>query len=116
MKYSDKHQLTKSIIGFLKQRRRVYQVVKKDPHKVMVIGCMINDFELIRGYNYWALCRKVKAFEEKLLQILPSSHGKHNRERIHMMELIAHCKNIASLTRHQYENLVRNKVSVDPQT
>lgn len=101
MKYENKPELIKSLRGFLRQRKHVYRNMSL-PHLEQLCIFILSRLELIQRYNYWRHCLEVKNAESVLLMILPSESGGHARERQHMLELIAHCKQVASIPSHIY--------------
>ncbi len=94
--------LRKRILGFLKQRRRAYQLMyaqSKNPRmrvRECLAGTLENKFDLICGYSHWRHCREVVIRKAELMELLPSEHGKHAAIRLHMLELIEECELVSS--------------------
>lgn len=102
MDYSTKPQLRKTIISFLRQRKHLFRELKVPHLENLCVGIEKN-FQFIRDWSYWRHCLEVKNAENLLLMILPSEKGGHATERRHMLELIAHCKHVASMTKAKYD-------------
>lgn len=66
------------------------------------IGKIRQQWDMIVRMNYWRHCLEIKNQEGALLTILPSKSGKHAAEREHILELIQHCKQVASIPAHKY--------------
>lgn len=101
MNYQTKEELRSTMKRFFNQRAKAYRLIKlKNLENVCVF--LRGRFDFIRDWNYWRQCLEVKNSEFLLLSILPSETGGHATERQHMLELIEHCKQIASMTSEQY--------------
>lgn len=103
MNYTTKSELRKSVLGFMHQRKHLYKSMKLPHMEQLCIGIEKN-FKFIRDWSYWRHCLEVKNCEAELLMILPSQSGGHARIRTNMLELIAHCKQVSSMTKLQYDN------------
>lgn len=101
MKYQSKAELRKTITNFLRQRKRVYKMLDAPQLCAVCVNIQMR-FEMIGRWNYWRHCLEIKDAEHMLLMILPSERGGHATEREHMLQLIAHCKQVASIPAYQY--------------
>ncbi|REE01089.1 hypothetical protein [Marinoscillum furvescens] len=103
MEYATKEQLRKSMRGFLAQRKHIYRELKLR-HLEEICILLQKRFCFIRDWSYWRHCLEVRNAEHLIMFILPSATGGHATTHKHMLELIAHCKQVSSLTKLQYDN------------
>lgn len=108
MQYQDKPQLRKAMTGFLNQRLRVYKMLcasSGDTDLILKYACIQyikTQWAIVSPWDYWRHCREVIIQEGRLKSILPSAAGNHVTIRLHMLELIEHCRMVQKINCHEY--------------
>jgi hypothetical protein len=102
MNYLNKPQLTKSINGFLNQRKHYFQA-SNQIHLANLCWQMEVRFDQIRAWDYWRHCLEVTNLKQQLHSILPSKTGSHVKVNEAMIDLILHCQQTCSKSHEQWK-------------
>ena len=119
MEYQDKATLRKSLSGFLNQRKRAFKMIYERTREVdfvlksAVVQHIQFHWAVCSKWDYWRNCREVILQEERLMEILPSTKGKHAIIRQHVLDMIEHCREVQAIDCYEYRR--HNRIETEKQ-